>query len=249
MRLFILSLVILVSTSSYSQIVNVESRRLQSDTTGWLGSVGAAFQMSQNKVKVLNLSTNAQLEYKAPKSLYLFLVNYDLLQGASQTLQNNLFTHLRYNYKATSVLRWEAFTQVQYNNLSGIKSRWLLGTGPRFKVSGTDKLALYAATIVMYEDEVELSEPEIHHKDIRSSNYVSASWRPIEKTEVISTAFLQPLFKNVSDFRVLHELKLKFDFTKNLSFNTTWSFLYDSYPPQGVPNTIYSLKNGLEYKF
>ena len=94
-----------------AQIVNVESQRIQSDTTGWLGNFGVSFKLDKNKVQVINLNTNAQIEYKAQRNLYLFLMNYDFLKGASQTLQNNLFFHLRYNYKLTDMLRFEAFTQ------------------------------------------------------------------------------------------------------------------------------------------
>lgn len=232
-----------------AQIVNVESRRIQSDSTGWLGDIGISFKLDKNKVSVLNLNTAGQVEYKSQRSLYLFLINYDLLQGASQTLQDNLFFHLRYNYKISDLLRWEAFTQMQHNNLAGIKNRWLIGTGPRFKISGTKKLALYAASLIMYENEKELTDPITYHRDIRSSNYVSASWRPVEKSEIISTLFYQPLFKDLSDFRILHELKIKFQFTKKFSFFTTWALLYDSRPPVDIPYNIYTLTNGLEYEF
>ncbi len=249
MRYFITLVSCFVFISSQAQIVNVENRRIQSDTTGWLGNFGVSFQLDKNTVKVLTLNTNGQIEYKSPKSLYLFLVNYDLLQGASQTLQNNLFFHLRYNYKLTNLVRMEAFTQVQHNNLSGIKSRWLIGAGPRFKISGTKKLSLYAATLIMYESEHELTKPVIIHNDLRSSNYVTASWRPVDKSEIVSTLFYQPLLKDFSDFRISHELKLKFQFTKKFSFFTTWAFLYDSRPPAGVPDNTYTLKNGIEYEF
>lgn len=234
---------------SRAQIVNVESQRIQSDTTGWLGTFGLSFKLDKNKVQVLNLNTNGQIEYKSIRSLYLFLVNYDLLQGGSETLQNSLFFHLRYNYKIGKILRLEAFTQGQRNDMSGIKSRWLLGAGPRFKILGTKKISLYAASLVMYEDEQELTTPVIYHKDIRNSSYISISWRPDERSEIISTLFYQPLFKDFSDFRLLHELKLKFDITKKFSFFTTWAFLHDSKPAFDVPTNIYSLRNGVEYKF
>lgn len=246
--LFTLFLCFLILISN-AQIVNVESRRLQSDTTGWLGTFAISFQLEKNKVSVLNLNTNGQIEYKAPRSLYLFLINYDLLRGASQTLQDNLFFHIRYNYKISNLIRLEAFTQMQHNNLSGIKSRWLIGAGPRFKISGTKNLSLYAATLAMYEDEHELTDPIVYHKDIRSSNYASASWRPNERSEITTTLFYQPLFRDLADFRILHELKLKFDFTKKFSFFTTWSFLYDTRPAVNVPENIYTLKNGIEYQF
>ena len=249
MKCLLILLFCFITITSRAQIVNVESRRIQSDTTGWLGNFGASFRLDKNKVQVINLNTNAQIEYKSLRSLYLLLVNYDFLKGASQTLQNNLFSHLRYNYKVTDLLRLEAFTQVQQNNLSGIKSRWLIGAGPRFKISGTKKLSLYAASLVMYEDEHELTKPVTIHKDIRSSSYASASWRPVDRAEITTTLFYQPLFRDFSDFRVLHELKMKFQFTKKFSFFTTWAVLYDSKPATDVPNTIYTLRNGIEYEF
>jgi len=235
--------------SSSAQIVNIESQRIQSDTTGWLGSFGVAFKLDKNKVQVLNLNTHAQIEYKAKRSLYLFLTNYDLLRGGDVTLQNSLFFHFRYNYKLNKVLRLEAFTQGQQNEMSGIKSRWLIGAGPRFKISGTKKFSLYTASLVMYEDEQELSMPVIHHQDIRNSSYVTASWRPSLHSEIISTLFYQPLIKDFSDYRLLHELKMKFNFTKKFSFYTIWAFLYDTRPAFDVPTNIYSLKNGVEYTF
>src|SRR5690606_10733919 len=161
------------------------SKRLKSDTTGWLGSIGTSFQLENSAVRVININAEAQLEYKALRSLYLFLANYNLLKGEGKTFQNNLFYHFRYNYKLNNLLRWEAFAQMQQNNIAGIKSRFLIGTGPRFKISGTEKLALYASTAFMYENEHELTKPITIHKDLRSSNYVSMTWRPAENLDVV----------------------------------------------------------------
>lgn len=232
-----------------AQIVNVESKRLQSDTTGWLGSLGTSFQLENSSVKVISIDAEAHLEYKAPRSLYLFLVNYTLLKGEETTLQNNLFYHLRYNYKFSKLLRWEAFTQMQQNNLAGIKSRFLIGTGPRFKISGTKKLALYASTAIMYENEQELTKPITIHHDLRSSSYITISWKPRENLDIVSTMFYQPLYKDFSDFRLLHDLSLNFKFTKNFSFVTSWNYLYDSRPALDIPNEIFTLKNGVKYTF
>lgn len=250
MRYLFLAVILISGTfKGNAQIVNIESKRLQSDTTGWLGSIGTSFQLENSAVKVININAEAQLEYKALRSLYLFLANYNLLKGEGKTFQNNLFYHFRYNYKLNNLLRWEAFTQMQQNNIAGIKSRFLIGTGPRFKISGTEKLALYASTAIMYENEHELTKPITIHKDIRSSNYVSTTWRPKENLDVVTTIFYQPLYKDLSDFRLLHELSLNFKFTRNFSFVTTWNYLFDSEPAVDIPREIFTLKNGVRYTF
>lgn len=45
----------------------------------------------------------------------------------------------------------EVFTQLQQNNVTGIDLRLLAGTGPRFKLSETKTIALFAGTAAMYE--------------------------------------------------------------------------------------------------
>lgn len=237
------------SLSSSGQIVNIESRRIQSDTTGWLGNAKAGFLLQKNAVKVININAGANVEYKSPRSLYLFLVNYSLLKGNGQSLANNLFYHLRYNYKINSLLRWEAFTQLQQNSVTGIKVRWLTGTGPRFKLSGSKKVLLYAGTAAMYELEREQTNPVIIHRDLRSSNYVSITYKLVESAEIIGTLFFQPLFRNINDARLLNEVSLKFQLMKNLSFATNWYYLFDSRPAASTPKLNYSISNGIEYTF
>lgn len=247
--IFSILLVLFLGSPSFSQIVNVESQRIQSDTAGWLGSLGTGFLFEKNVVEVINISVDAHLEYKTDKNLYLFLVNYNLLKGSGQTFNNNLFYHLRYNYKINNVLRWEVFTQLQQNNVTGIKLRFLAGTGPRFKLAGSERLSLYAGTSVMYEDEKEKTQPVIHHKDFRSSNYASATYKPWKTTEVIGTIFYQPLYKNLNDYRILNEISIKFKLIKHLSFTVGWYYLYDSKPAASTPSLNYSISNGFQYDF
>ncbi len=250
MRQFIsLILFLFLSSPVFCQVVNIEGQRIQSDTTGWLGGLGTGFLFEKNVVEVININVNAHLEYKTQKNLYLFLVNYNFLKGSGQTFNNNLFYHLRYNYKVNDLLRWEVFTQMQQNNVTGIKFRLLAGTGPRFKLSGSNKLALYAGTSFMYEDEKEKTQPVIHHKDLRSSNYATTTYKPSDATELIATIFYQPLYKIFNDYRILNELTLKIKVAKKLSFTTGWYFLYDSKPAASAPNRDYSISNGIEYNF
>ncbi len=247
---YLLSILFLITHSvSFAQVVNVESKRIQSDTTGWFGNAGTSFLFEKNAVKVINISAVAHVEYKTTKSLYLFLVDYNLLEGNAQTLNNNLFYHLRYNYKINKWLRWEAFTQMQQNNVTGIKLRLLAGTGPRFKLAGSKKLSLYAATSAMYEYEKEQTVPGVYHRDVRSSNYASLTYKLSENGELVGTVFYQPLFKNFSDYRLLNEITIRFKIAKHFSFTAGWEYLYDSQPAANTPKLNYSISNGIEFSF
>lgn len=249
MRSIFFICVLLLPFCVSAQIVNIESQRLQSDTTGWLGSLGSNFLFQKNAVQVLNINLDAHVEYKTQKSLYLFLANYNLLKGSGETLSDNLFYHLRYNYKINKWLRWEVFTQLQQNSVTGIDLRVLAGTGPRFKLGKSKQVALYAGASTMFEYEKEITTPAIYHRDIRSSNYITTTVKPNKNVELVATVFYQPLYKNVSDYRILNEITATFKIVKHLSFTAGWNYLYDTNPAAQTPKLNYSIVNGIEYDF
>ena len=100
----------------------------------------------------------------------------------------------------------------------------------------------------MYEYE-ELSDPQIINKDIRLSTYLSFTLAPVKTITLRNTTYAQPLTGDFNDYRLLNNTTLRFGITKNLSFSTDFSFLYDSRPPIDVPNINYQVKNGLNYRF
>lgn len=239
---------ILPCLTAGAQVINVENSRIQSDTTGWLGTVGTTFTFTKNVQEILNIDAAVHLQYKTQKDLYLFLANYNLLRGNSQTLSNNMFYHLRYNRKLNPWLRWEAFTQWQQNTVTNIELRALLGTGPRFKLHESKRFRLYAATLAMYEYEKE-RKPAITHNDLRSDNYVSFTYQPNAVLSLTSTTFYQPLYKNLEDYRILNQFTLTVKATRHFSITTNWSYLFDSYSAAGAPKVNYAISNGFNYTF
>jgi hypothetical protein len=229
-------------------IVNVENSRIQSDTTGWKGDVGTSFSFVNNVQQLLNINVNTHLQYKAEKDLYLLLTNYNLLKSNNQSLSNNVFFHLRYNHKLGEVVRWEAFTQWQQNKITNIDVRALLGTGPRFKLNDSKRIKLYAGVLAMYEYERDINPIKVY-KDIRSDNYVSITYKPTPSIDVTSTTFYQPLFKDISDYRILNQFVLNIKATKHFSIVTSWDYLFDSYPAVGTPKVNYTINNGFIYSF
>src|ERR1051326_2289345 len=226
--IFILLTSGIISTAS-SQIVNIESARMQSDTTGWMGSFGAGLSLSRDKQSVFGVDLDAHAQYKTKKDLWLVLANYGFLEGGREKFIYNSLGHIRYNTKLNDWLRWEAFTQIQNNLITQIQSRFLLGTGPRFKIVSTNKFHFYAASLIMYENEIEKTKPPVKHSDLRSSSYVSFTIIPSKTIEVITTTYFQPRINFFADWRVLNQLVVKVKASKHFSISLRWNYLHDRY--------------------
>jgi len=247
----ILILVAFCAHSSISQIVNIESSRMQSDTVGWMGGLGAAFSMSKNTEKILFAEFETHIQYKTSndEGLWLLLLNFSFLKIADNRFISDDLLHLRYNRKVTEWLRWEFFGQYQNNVITQIDSRILLGTGPRFKLIKTEKFRLYTASLFMYEREKERTNPVISHQDIRNSSYLSFTWLPRENIEMISTTYYQPLLKNFNDYRILNQLVFKIKATPHFGLSVKWNYLFDRFPAGLAPKNTYSFATGISYDF
>ncbi len=253
MRSFLIATLVftlLVNLSANAQIVNIESKRMQSDTVGWMGGASASLMLKQEKQKIFGLEAEFHLQYKTStdRGLWLFLGSLGFLKSGSLKLIDNQFAHVRYNKKVNEWLRWEVFVQALDNLITQIDSRYLAGTGPRFKIVKNNILRLYAASLVMYEREEEMTIPVIKHEDIRSSSYVSFTFTPRENIEIIGTTFYQPLFRDRQDYRILNQVNLIVKATRHLSLTINWDYLHDSFPAGTAPNTTYKISTGVKFE-
>jgi len=235
---------------SSAQIVNIESSRMQSDTVGWMGKIGAAASFAQNTEKIFDANLEAHLQYKTTndQGLWLILGNFGFLKINSDRFKSDGLVHLRYNRKVNEWLRWEFFGQYQNNVITQIDSRILLGTGPRFKLIKLDIFHLYAATLLMYERENERTKPVIKHNDIRSSSYISFTWLPRKNIEMISTTYFQPLLKKFSDYRIMNQTSFNVKATPHFGLSVKWNYLHDRFPAGTAPRTTYSFATGITYE-
>lgn len=241
-------LIIITFRSNAQLIVNIENSRIHTDTTGLKGSASASFSFIKNTQEVLNINTAAHLQYKTNKDLYLLLASYSLLTGNKQQLTNNSFFHLRYNRKLGKVVRYEVFTQLQQNKITNIDARYLLGTGPRFKLAESEKIKVYLGVLAMYELEKD-REPAVTLRDFRGDNYLSFTYLPSSIVTITSTSFYQPLVKQFSDYRFLNQIAVSIKVSERFAVTANWDYLYDTSPALGVPNSNLAVTHGLRYSF
>ena len=232
-----------------AQIVNVESLRRATDTSKWAGSTSLDIGLIKNTRSIFKISNKIRLQYNTDRNLYLFINDVKLEKVEDNSFVNKGIQHIRYNRKITERFKLEAFVQSQYDAISDIRFRGLLGVGPRFKLSKSKDYRFYLGTLLMFEHE-EASENNIQIlRDFRASTYFSCSLYPLDNLSIVSTTYYQPLLKQFSDFRISNETSIAFKLLENLSYKTTFTYNFDKNPIVGIPKTQYELTNGLIYMF
>ena len=129
LRMLLSAFLITCAFTLEAQVVNIERKRIATDTTGWFGSANLSFAGSKTTKSILSLFAGGLLEYKpkSNKDLWLLISEFSLISGDNEKFSNSGFAHVRYNRKLNETFRWEFFTQIQYNGLTKIDTRALGG--------------------------------------------------------------------------------------------------------------------------
>jgi hypothetical protein len=248
MRHFLL-LFLFVSTQGVAQILNAESLRKVTDTSGFSGALSASFALKRNLNDFVTIGSDIHLQYKMNEHLILFKNDVAFQKIEGEDFDNSLITHLRYNYRFHDRIAWEVFVQGQYNKINLIDFRGLVGTGPRFKLTKSELYKFYTGTLIMYEHEKVADGITPTQKHFRGSAYLSFSIYHSEHLTLISTTYYQPRLEKFSDFRITTDSSLLVQLFKNFALKTTYRFTYDPFPAIGIPKSQYDFSTGLTYSF
>ena len=230
-----------------AQVVNIEKARKITDTTGLAGGLELQGSYLENEESILDLSVIPDLQYKTEKDLWLLIGSYNLTQTDDVDFQNSGLVHLRFNRKMNQLIRFEAFSQVQKDKVNHLDYRLLNGFGPRFKLTETNAFNLYVGILPMLE--LERSDPPelIFQREYRLSNYASFTYDINNNSSLVSTTYYQPEFAEFADFRFFTENKLSLSFLKNIDFDVTTTYRWDSRPPVKAPNRLFKISGGFSY--
>lgn len=247
---FLYSLLFILSFAhANAQILNVESLRKVTDTSGFSGSVSLDFSVKRDVKSYLGFENSTHVQYKMKRHLVLLKNDIQFQRVEGDRFQNSGIGHVRYNYKLIPRLTWELFGQAQYNKVAKIDFRGLVGSGPRFKLNDSEKYKFYLGTLVMYEYEKLSDKITPIQRTMRGSAYFSASLYPTEDITIISTTYYQPRLSKFSDHRISNQSSLLIRLFENFAFKTSYTFVYDSSPAEDIPNSQYNLTTGIVYTF
>ncbi len=242
----------------HGQIVNIEQLRLENKNSGLYGSLSANVNIQRNTRNLLNLKLGGHLNKVYDKNQLILKGELGFAQSGNidRTIEDDIdfsndgFLHLRYTQAVDTsrTVSWEYFTQIQYNKLTRIDSRLLVGSGPRFQLTKFDNALFHWGLILMYERE-QIFEEDILNSDVRVSSYFSFNLKPQSTVSFVSTTYVQPRIMSWSDYRLLTDNILQLGITDKLELQISIRLTYDREPPTGLPNLIYNMFNGLRYKF
>lgn len=242
--LFVLSL----QLNLRGQVINIESRRFLNDTNGWIGKTDSWFAITQNIQQIISLGNSVHVQYAKHEHKFLILNDINFVKAGLTDFVNSGYQHLRYSYRIRKWITWESFLQAQYNAVLRVKGRYLAGIGPRLRMVKREDFRLYIAALYMYEYE-EIRNDPVLNRDHRMSAYATFTWNLNENAEFSSTTFYQPNLANFSDYRIAGDGAFEVAINRKLSFKLNYNFLFDTKQPNGIPNFVYSLRNGLGFKF
>jgi len=241
----------LFASFSHAQLVNIESKRMQTDSIRFVLRGDFSFSYDNydgDYIYRIGSSLSTQVKSKDLKKIYFLLGNYNLIRSEAQDFQNTWFLHLRYNHKLSNLFRFEAFVQSQNNQLLAINSRNLVGAGLRLKLISKDPIRLYLGNAYMYEEEKSdaFYTKEYNH---RNSTYLTISATVAESNvSITNTFYFQPLYKDFSDYRILEQLKIDVPLSKVLSLYTLFDYYHDNITPSGESQFSSNISIGLGIK-
>ncbi len=172
---------------------------------------------------------------EGPHLIYLTLSgDYSRQEGTLDVA--NTFAHSRYNYRFTQGVWGELFAQVETDRFRSLKSRELLGSGPRFRILSSRLTDAYYGTSAMLEvtrrgDEVP-GRRQVNA--LRWNNYLRLEFHQEENVSVSETLYVQPRFDDFSDYWLLSVLGVKLSVNKTLASRFDLEVRREAVVPPGV---------------
>lgn len=248
---------------SNAQILNIEKTRAKGDTTNVLtGRFAINFYLFNRDAgendpnNYLNLVLNSNLIYFSERHAYLLLGKLNYVAVTENPVISTGYAHFRVNFMSHQRFSYEGFSQIQYDRSRGLRDRWLVGGGIRYKIAYQTKDKLNVGVGIMFESE-NWNDPKqenvlVNPNLIKVSNYIGYETAITDQIKLNSIAYYQAGYDsdiNAFRHRLSGDLRLLISLSKVLSLNINFNGVYENRPIIPITKFIYSLTNGITFKF
>lgn len=250
----LLAAIIFLCTDLNGQLINIESKRMHTDSIRFALVGGIDFSYTNNDGhEIYNLSNNITSQFKTKdlKKIFLLAANYNVIKSNEEEFTNIWMIHFRANYQISELFRAETFLQTQHDEVLDISRRDLWGIGIRMKLISKDHTSIYWGNALMYEKEESEKFDDVQYNNRHSTYFSLTSKSRDNKMEITNTFYYQPQYNDFSDYRILNELKLSYSILKGLNSHVRYVHYVDSITPDPVHGSQESsnIQFGLGFEF
>lgn len=264
MRRFLLFIIFLVAVLQvHGQLLNIDQHELFSDTAKYVtGSIAFKFHLDNKNASVdqknsfISLENKNDIVFVGYKNNYLLSNQIKYFNSSGGTFISSGYAHARANYLKMRNTSYELFTQIQYDRNRYLDYRFLFGGGLRWRIISKDKIGLFAGAELMYEHE-KWDSPENENLFIiknltKIGVYMNFRIKTSETSKFRSLVIYQTgydpdpgLMRN----RISFDHQFEIEIFKKLYFTITFKGAYEDKPIYPINKFIYTLENGLVWKF
>ena len=233
--------------------VNTEKYRNIEDSLGFSGIIKLDASIQTGNTDLQELGSRILLDYKKSRSRILLILKGDYGWNNGQQFSDEALAHLRFVRTLNQSLKFEIFTQINYDKSLLLLFRSLGGTGLRFKLFETKNSVLWFGSSYMLEYErYRAPRRFIDKKKIlanRWSNYISYNLSIQKNVSISSVIYYQPRFDLWKDTRILTENSLIVNLSGSFSLSVDFDLRYDRFTPVGIKEVDTKSKVGFIYNF
>lgn len=239
-----------LSNNAKAQIFNFEKLRSSQDSVGVGGNIPFSFKSQERQVRLLEYSFAPNVAVFTQKHSYFALTSVHFVKTGDEKAESNGFAHLRMNLMREQQISYEIFAQIQYDEVRGMKQRYLSGAGLRFNLSDSSKFKMAIAIGLMYEKESWDFENQVAEKEfLKNTNYISLQFIPNKKIHFGFVGYWQARFDNFNAPRITGDLNFSYALSKKIALTYQILVSRDAAPVVPIEKTIYSLTAGLNFHF
>lgn len=248
------ALVTLPAHSPLAAQVNIESFRREDPPQGLSGSLSGDVNITTGNVDLVQMNLGARLTHTRELVQTLMVGQGGLgFLGRNRYASSGLL-HFRRTHWLRNWVAPEWYTQLDYDRSLRLDYRALAGGGVRLDFARGSWGRFGAGTSLMLEYErLNLPDSATHDNrttTLRNSTFVTLRITPGTGLVVSSTTYVQPAFlDDVSDVRVLENLRVATPITERLQLTVTFDARYDSTPPDGISALDTRLRMGVTYTY
>jgi len=253
---------LILSSSAQAQIVNVLSKVTKQSEDGFSGNLALSFTEKEGNTELLQYSGSSLAHYKSGDHVVSWIGTGSYLRKGAVDSDpiKKMFSHLRYRYFLKDWVSGEVFGQWEFDEARLLKSRMLLGVGPRMPFSITEEFSAAVGVALMLEREIEKNHDLDFAKSgeyvLRSSNYLELAFNHEDTVGFQVTMFYQPLvYANKTtrtpwkDHRILVEPSLSLKATSQLGIKLSYRYALNSAPFPDVEEKDTALMTSLTFSF